>query len=324
MSYNLLTVIVTALGVLCQLIQLSATNTGVIIPLYIYPGDSWNALNNLIMNYPNVPVVVIVNVDNGPGLSVDANYASGIRMLQSNSNVVTLGYVDTAYGQRDQNSVTDDITRWQDYYSNQIEGIFLDNMDNSYANIDIYKNYSTYIKEQGLSYVYGNAGTDVPPDYLDDSIIDNIVVYESAGWPSVSMLNGSDGWHSKYDKSSFSFLAYNVTVLNSTVVQILSNYVGYMYVTSDIYVVNSTDSNYNNPYNSISPYLGQLLQLFNIASNITSALNTNGGTTQTSSNNMQTTNNNTLVNGGNILKTSSFVHFLTVLTLIYVSITNGL
>ena len=78
----------------------ASSNTGIVVPLYTYPTDSsWSSLISVKDSYPSVPIIAIINPDNGPGSSKDSNYVSGIAKLQA-SGIVVLGYVYTNYGSR--------------------------------------------------------------------------------------------------------------------------------------------------------------------------------------------------------------------------------
>ena len=62
---------------------LSKSSTGVVVPLYIYPGSSWQVVIQAKRSHPSVPIVTIVNPDSGPGTLSDANYATEIKNLQT-------------------------------------------------------------------------------------------------------------------------------------------------------------------------------------------------------------------------------------------------
>jgi Spherulation-specific family 4. len=57
------------------------------IALYTYPDSTWDVVAQAKSAHPSVPVVAIINPNNGPGSSRDANYVSGIQnsMLQESS-----------------------------------------------------------------------------------------------------------------------------------------------------------------------------------------------------------------------------------------------
>src|SRR5437870_13868222 len=72
-------------------------NTGIVEPLYSYPSEgAWNPVKDAKRNYPNVPLVVIINPANGPGTCCDKNYHAGISQPRS-VGVIVLAYVYTSY-----------------------------------------------------------------------------------------------------------------------------------------------------------------------------------------------------------------------------------
>src|SRR4029077_10292361 len=80
------------------------TEPGLIIPLYVYPADTYadpailGLLDNIRRNSA-VPAITIINPSNGPGTVVDGNYTSLVRKLRAATSVVA-GYVATNYGAR--------------------------------------------------------------------------------------------------------------------------------------------------------------------------------------------------------------------------------
>mgnify|MGYP003578331757 CR=1 FL=1 len=101
---------------------------GIMIPLYTYPGTTWDTVVATKNAHPSVPIVAIINPNNGPGDSKDTNYVTGIQKLQS-AGVVVIGYVATGYGSRSSNTVQADINTYKSLYP-QITGIFFDEMSN--------------------------------------------------------------------------------------------------------------------------------------------------------------------------------------------------
>ncbi|KAF2708221.1 hypothetical protein K504DRAFT_456254 [Pleomassaria siparia CBS 279.74] len=88
-----------------------ASSLFVLLPLYIYPGPPdtpvWQPLYDAIAAYPTVQWQIIVNPNSGPGnnacpgtanVAADIYYQAAIAKLNGYANVVTLGYVDVAYG----------------------------------------------------------------------------------------------------------------------------------------------------------------------------------------------------------------------------------
>jgi hypothetical protein len=220
----------------------SAASAGIMIPLYTYPGGTWDQVIAAKNAHPSVPIIAIINPNNGPGSSSDSNYASGIQELQS-AGITVIGYVFTLYGSRSTSAVTADIDRYKNWYP-QIDGIFFDEMLNNPGGENYYSNLSNYAKSVGLSFTVGNPGTDIASSYV--GTMDNIIIYETGGLPSLNLLGG---WHTGYDKSNFSYLAYGVGTLNEIFVDSSSNYVSYMYITND---------GLSNPWDSVPPYFMDL------------------------------------------------------------------
>ncbi len=54
---------------------------GILIPLYIYPDDQWESIVHEKRTHHFVPITVIVNPSNGPGIQQDQNYAVAIKKL---------------------------------------------------------------------------------------------------------------------------------------------------------------------------------------------------------------------------------------------------
>ena len=220
----------------------AATSTGIMIPLYTYPGTTWDTVVAAKNSHPSVPIVAIINPDNGPGGAKDSNYVSGIQKLQS-AGVVVIGYVATGYGSRSSSTVNSDIDTYKSWYP-QLQGIFFDEMSNGGGDETYYKNLSNHSKSVGFAFTVGNPGAETQSSYI--GTMDNIIIYETGGLPSLSFLGG---WHTSYDKSNFSYLSYGVGTLNTSFVQSSANYVSYMYITND---------NLSNPWDSVTPYFSNL------------------------------------------------------------------
>ena len=216
----------------------SATaQTGVMIALYTYPDSTWTAVAQAKAAHPSVPVVAIINPNNGPGSSRDANYVSGIQQLHA-AGVVVIGYDATGYTSRGISAVESDINTWKSLYS--IDGIFFDEMSNVAGDENFYSTVSQYAKSHGYTMTVGNPGTDTLSSYI--GTVDNLMIYENPGLPALSALQG---WHTNYDKSNFSMIAFGVSSLSQSFITSTSNYVGYLYITNDVLP---------NPYDTVPSY----------------------------------------------------------------------
>ncbi len=215
---------------------------GVIIPFYIYPGSEWSALARAKTKYSSVPIVAVVNPANGPGTHQDPNYLSGIRLLRS-AGVTMVGYVATNFADRSLNDVMDDILAYNSLY--QVDGIFLDEMSNALGYETYYSALGNFAKLLGFGLTVGNPGALVPTSYL--GTLDNIVIYERGGLPSLESLS-TFGLGDRRDE--FSFISYGVSSLNTAFVGSSSSFVSLLYI---------TDRCMPSPYAALPSYFRSLL-----------------------------------------------------------------
>lgn len=217
-------------------------SSGVILPLYVSPGNAWHDVIQEKIKHHKVPLVVIINPLNGSGHVKNDNYADGIQKMQSR-DISVLGYVYTDYGARNSTDIKNEITNYKNWYN--VNGIFFDQMSNVPGNEVYYADLTNFVKSLGLTFTVGNAGVDTQPSYI--KTVDNIVIYENNTLPSISYLAG---WHKNYDKHNFSIIAFGIDGLDKSFVDNASNSVGYMYVTNGVLP---------NPFNSIPPYFTDLM-----------------------------------------------------------------
>jgi hypothetical protein len=226
--------------------KIAVDKTGTIVPLYVDPpAGAWSAIAQAKQAHPAVPVVAIVNAANGPGSAKDTSYETGIAALTA-AGVQVIGYVFTSYAARPEVAVKGDIDTWKSWYAAKgLNGIFFDEQSSTAGAETYYKNLSAYAKSQGLSLTVGNPGTDTAPSYV--ATMDTILIYESAGLPTVASLGG---WHTGYSKKSFGIIPYAVPALNASFVAAAKPYVGFIYLTSDTLP---------NPWDTLPSYFGALV-----------------------------------------------------------------
>jgi Spherulation-specific family 4 len=219
--------------------------TGIVIPLYVYPSNStsWNALTDAKENFPNVPLVAVVNPDNGPGSLVDGNYLQGIANLKK-SRILVLGYISTRYGRVNLKEAARQVLQYQQWYD--LDGIFFDEMSSVSGFEDYYSELSSYAKDLGLSVTFGNPGTSVSPSYF--GTVDTIIVYENRGYPRIEAIRSVSS--KKFDKLSFGIMAINVGPPSSKYLIEVSRNLGFVYF---------TNGDLPDPYSSITPYLNETL-----------------------------------------------------------------
>ena len=238
--------VLVPLALLGGSIKASATSAeGIIIPLYTYPGSTWDSVVTVKNAHPSVPIVAVINPASGPGYSYDNNYATGITKLKS-AGVTVLGYVSTSYAGRSLSAVESDIDKYKSWYPN-LGGIFFDEQSNVAGNEWFYSSANSYAKSQGFSFTVGNPGANTIPSYLNT--VDLVLVYESPGTPD---LSGYTSWMG-YNKAHLGMIPFGVGSYPGSWVQSAENTVGWLYVTND---------NLPNPWDTVTPFLGNLASAF--------------------------------------------------------------
>lgn len=166
----------------------AVAGTGVIVPLYVWPGDSpqcsgWVPLFNALSANPSVPFFVIVNPDSGPGAAGSqpdaSSYQGCVTKLKTYANAHLVGYVRTRYGKRSQADVQTDISTyagWASTYS--VQGIFFDEVQPTSKFLSFYTSVTSSARQSfSGALVILNPGANVG-DNSFFSIADQIVTAE--------------------------------------------------------------------------------------------------------------------------------------------------
>jgi hypothetical protein len=169
----------------------ASRTTGIMIPLYTYPGSTWDQVIAAKNAHPSVPIVAIINPSNGSGNVQNSAYVTGIQNLQS-ANITVLGYVHTNYATRNIALAVNDTNNYKNWYG--VNGIFFDEMSNTPGNESYYRYLNDHAKSLGMTFTVGNSGVDISPSYV--GIVDNIVIHDNLSTPSISSLGG---WHTRHD-----------------------------------------------------------------------------------------------------------------------------
>lgn len=222
----------------------AAANAGIMVPLYTYPGGTWDTIIETKNDYPGVPIVAIVNPASGPGGSQDSNYVSGIEELKD-TGVIVLGYVSTAYTGRSLDAVRGDIDKWKSWYD--VDGIFFDEQTNWAGGEWYYTQAGDYAESKGLDFTVGNPGANSIPSYL--STVDVVLIYESPGLPNLS--NYDDTWQ-PYDNDQLGMIPFSVGSLPAGWLEDATEFIGWVYVTSD---------SLPNPWDSLPGYFGDMAEM---------------------------------------------------------------
>ena len=224
--------------------SIEVPNTGIIIPLYFDPNSSWNYLGQLHSEFPGVPMVVIINPDNGPGQNYSQSYSNWTAILEK-SGITLLGYIYTSYGERSLATVKLQAYDYLQWYG--IRGIFVDEVSDNSTGASYYRNATQETRSMGLYYIIGNPGTFAPKSITD--FFNSTVLYENPGTPPVENLSSVTN---TTGRNGSSIIAINVPVLSNTWLNTASEYFSYIYV---------TNLGLPNPYCGLPSYLPMEMQL---------------------------------------------------------------
>lgn len=218
------------------------------IPAYFYPEENSTYWQQLINSAGPVGLVV-VNPSDGPGNSKDLNYERIINNLRS-AGIKVIGYVYSSYGNRNVSEVKSDIDKFFQWYT--IDGIFVDEADNSSSKVGYYSEIYNYIKQTygNDKLVVLNPGTNTIEEYMNVS--DIIITFEDDYQNYLSWT--PSGWENKYSPERFWHLIINTSSANLKTAIDLSKErkIGWIYV---------TDDNLPNPWDTLpkEEYWNQLI-----------------------------------------------------------------
>lgn len=220
------------------------SKTGIIYPLFGYPNSSWDEMLQYRNAHSSLPWIATINPGNGPENQRAPSIAGYVDRMQA-SEIMVLGYVSTFWGAVPMDTVKQDIDRYKQFYDT--DGIFIDEMSNERDDVDYYREITAYAKAAGMERVIGNTGTDAAPDYI--GVVDNIVISEGYGTPTLSRLGG---WHVAHPRENFSYVAYSQNTIDAEFVATSSSFASYIYV---------TDDNFPNPYDKLPSHFDELLEM---------------------------------------------------------------
>jgi hypothetical protein len=199
---------------------------------------------------PAGTIYAIANIYNGPDSGQAADivpYQQAIAAFHSAGGRV-LGYVSTAYGARDRETVKTDIDLWYSRYG--VDGIFLDEQASTADKLPHYRELHDHIKGKGgEALIVANPGTTTLEGYM--ALNDVTCVFETdgpAGFPTWT----PPAWAANYPAGKFYVLPYHSSAANMTsfIARAAANNVGWIYV---------TDDTLNNPWDTLPGYFEALV-----------------------------------------------------------------
>ena len=198
--------------------------TGLIVPLYFDPNGSWGELISIHREYPDVPMVVIINPENGSGNNVSDSYVHWTQMMKS-SGIIVLGYIYTSYGKRSPDTIEQQALNYSAWY--KVDGIFLDEVSDNSSEAQFYHNLASSIRALGMGYIVGNPDTYSPNSI--SSCFNVTVLYENPGLPVpgsfASIVNGNP-------RSNSSMISFNVPYLELSWFSSATKYFSFVYITN--------------------------------------------------------------------------------------------
>lgn len=218
---------VTSVAALPQPATISA-----LVPMYMAPGTTWDAIVN---SASLVNTVAIVNPANGPGTALHEGYRTAINTARANQTRV-IGYVSTSGGTRTQAEVRADMDRYLSFYS--VDGFFLDQMstENNTTVINHYKALYDYAKTLNPNFVViGNPAGSTREVYVTNNTADVFVTFVGTASEFSTYLRPL--WMNNYSGRRFAALVHSVATqadMEATVAAVAGNNIGYCYVTNDV------------------------------------------------------------------------------------------
>ena len=230
--------------------------TGILIPLYVYPADIYNDTTvygkvfDVARKNKEIPIIIIMNVNNGPGTAYDANWAGAIKKSVG-AGVIPVGYVYSLYGLRPIAEAKADIDKWIELYP-EIQGIFVDEQwwDDD-ERVDWYREVVEYANNLGLSITIGNPGDQSHNVYSE--IFDIVVCWETdAVGPSQSVMEGNwIGGATEVSLFKRGYMKIGAATYDAAFHTEVCKWYGFIYVTSDIMSPN--------PWDSLSSYMDNMV-----------------------------------------------------------------
>jgi hypothetical protein len=190
----------------------------ILVPAYVYPsvGTMWITLANTAADYPQVPITVIVNPNNGEFAAEDKEFtlkagavaAKGGRLIAYVHSRVNVNGVSVL---RPIDEVKTNIDAYLKFYPTlAFRGFFVDEMSSSASDLAYFQEIYRYIKSKSANLrIYGNPGVIPAPEY--SAVADVLVVYEDSTGTALNHNYATEAaWLYTRQNSQNAVLPYNV------------------------------------------------------------------------------------------------------------------
>ncbi|KAH6698119.1 Spherulation-specific family 4 [Leptodontidium sp. 2 PMI_412] len=240
--------IVAPLAVILPQKGRDASESSILLPLYIYPetNTTWTPLFSAIESRPQLKFIVIVNPSSGPGSDPYPNdqYTTALEKLNAYRNVQTVGYVRTNYANRSISTVVAEVSTYAGWAANSsalaMHGIFFDEAPHQYVpeSVEYMHTVNQAVRDatglQGDKIIIHNPGV-IPDARYNDSNTNITVVFEQSLPVYTSLVDSLSSLPG--DRSQYSYMINSVPSTSrgdmKKFVQQISKHAEYLFVTDN-------------------------------------------------------------------------------------------
>jgi hypothetical protein len=215
------------------------------VPAYFHPAVAAADWALLTASASSVSAVIL-NIDSGPGSSVEPSLSAAVSLAAA-AGVPVLGYVDTAYGSRSLREITVDMGRYRSWYP--VSGFFLDQASSAGRYAGFYGDLVAAASALGADRTVLNHG--IYPDRQYAELPAELVTYEGS-WDGYAEA-GVPRWARSLPPTRFWHLIYGAPA--AALPEVLSR------IGSRAGTVYVTDRRGANPWDGLPSYFAALTTL---------------------------------------------------------------
>jgi hypothetical protein len=173
-----------------------------VVPAYFHPTLHPAQWHWLAGHAPQIRLVIL-NIHNGPGDSLQAPFKEAVARLRE-AAVPVIGYVDTGYGRRPAAPILAELGRYLDWY--KVDGVCLDRVATAAVSLAHYAALSGRVRQLGAGVVFFNHGAHPDQGYAE--IADLLGTFEGP-WPAYRQLSVPQ-WTAAWPAEKFCHVVYSV------------------------------------------------------------------------------------------------------------------
>ncbi|MFD4570920.1 spherulation-specific family 4 protein [Streptomyces sp. NPDC058417] len=174
-----------------------------LIPLYVHPAEDPGAWHRLI-TAATATYGVVLNPADGPGDGPDPAFTAAASALRA-AGARLLGYVDTDYGTRATDAITEDVRRHQEWYA--ADGVFLDRVTSTAEALPACRRLVRAVRRLGTGTVVLNPGVHPAPGYT--RLADLTITFEGH-WSTYVSAFARPAWAARQAPERLCHLVYGV------------------------------------------------------------------------------------------------------------------